>query len=338
MITQAIEELKLKKNLSSALMGQAMEEIMSGKVGTQEIVIFLTALKEKGETVEELTAATFVMRTHVTKINTCNRIVLDTCGTGGDAKGTFNISTAAAFVAAGAGITVAKHGNRSFSSKCGSADILEALGINIHLPAEKLKECLEAIGIAFLFAQDLHPAMKHVALARKQIASRTIFNLLGPLSNPAGAAHQIVGVYDKKLLEVLAGVLLNLGTTHALVVHGQDGLDEITTTSSTFIAEVKNDAIKTYEIKPQSFGITCVDMSELKGGDADFNAKILVDVLNAISGPARDIVVLNAAAAIYAADKAASIEEGIKLASQAIDSKKALEKLLLLKKFSNSSF
>ncbi len=334
MITESIKILSSRKDLTASQMGAVMEEVMSGKASDSDIVSFLTALSDKGETVEELTAAVTVMRLHASKVNICNRVVLDTCGTGGDAKGTFNISTTTAFVASGCGITVAKHGNRSVSSSSGSADVLEALGIDINMPPERIEECLEAIGIAFLFAQKLHPAMKYAMPARKQIGKRTMFNILGPLSNPASANHQLIGVYDKRWAEILANVLRNLESTHALVVHGQDGLDEITTTSSTFIAETYKDEVKTYEINPEDFGLKRAKLEDVKGGSASANAKLLIDVLNGKTGTYRDIVILNSAAAIYAADKAASIKEGIGLARESIDSKKALKKLELLKEYS----
>lgn len=334
MIKEAIQILSSREDLTAGQMTVVMEEIMNGKADTPGIVSFLTCLSEKGETAEELTAAVNVMRSHVTKISTSKRTVLDTCGTGGDAKGTFNISTAAAFVAAAAGIAVAKHGNRSVSGICGSADILEALGVKINMPVQALEDCLETLGIAFLFAPNLHPAMKYAMPARKQIGKRTMFNILGPLSNPAGATHQLIGVYDKRWAEVLAAVLRNLGTTHALVVHGDDGLDEITTTSATFVAEVDKEALKTYEIIPEEFGFKRAKLSDLAGGSVSVNAGILLEVLNGKPGPKRDIVVLNAGAAIYAADKAKSIKDAIALAEKSIDSKKALEKLQLLKNFS----
>ena len=307
---------------------------MTGKAETPDIVSFLRALSKKGETIEELTAAALVMRRHVTRIKVKDEVILDTCGTGGDKLGTFNISTVVAFVAAGSGITVAKHGNRSVSSRCGSADILEALGINIRLSKEKIEECLEKIGIAFLFAQDLHPAMKYAMPARKQIAEKTVFNILGPLTNPASATHQLVGVYDGRWTEILARVLKNLGSVHTLVVHGKDGLDEITTTARTKVSEAVQDSIKNYELSPEDFGFKKSRLEDLSGGDAATNANILVDILNGASGPRRDIVLLNAAAAIYVADKAASIKEGIVLARDSIDSKRAIEKLNLLKEFS----
>ena len=336
MIKESIGVLFRKQDLSAGQMTAAMEEIMSGKADMQHIVSFLTALNEKGESVEELTAAVLVMRRYVTKINTKHKIILDTCGTGGDTKGTFNVSTIVAFVASGCAIAVAKHGNRCVSSCCGSADILEALGININLSKEKLENCLDEIGIAFLFAQNLHPAMKYAMPARKQIGKRTMFNILGPLTNPAGATHQLVGVYDKRWTEILAKVLANLGTVHAMVVHGEDGLDEITTTAQTFVSETNNGKINNYEIIPEHFGIKKAKLEDLSGGNASYNAKILLDILNRKPGPQRDIVILNAAAAIYTADKARNLRDGIKLAAESIDSGSALKKLNLLKEYGQS--
>lgn len=335
MIQQAIDSLAQGIDLTGDQMQQAMEEIMTGKIETQEIVSFLSALNNKGETIEELTAAVSVMRRHVTKINTGQKVILDTCGTGGDKSGTFNVSTIVAFVASGCEITVAKHGNRSVSSCCGSADVLEKLGININLPPEKTERCLNEIGIAFLFAPNLHPAMKYAMPARKQIGKRTMFNILGPLSNPAGATHQLVGVYDKHWVEVLAKVLANLGTSHALVVHGGDGLDEITTTTDTYISEAHQGKIKSFQVCPEDFGFKRAKLEDLLGGDASGNAQILRDILNGKLGPQRDIVLLNSAAAIYTADKAKSIKDGVKLAAESIDSKKALNKLELLKEYSS---
>jgi len=335
MIQQAIEQLSEGKDLSSALMCRVMEEIMAGKADTPGVISFLTLLNDKGETVEELTAAVEVMRSHATKINTKHKVILDTCGTGGDKSGTFNVSTAVAFVASGCGIAVAKHGNRSVSSCCGSADILEALGINISLSKEKIEQCLDTIGIAFLFAQNLHPAMKYASQARKQIGTRTMFNILGPLTNPASATHQLVGVFDKRWTEVLAGVLSNLGTVHALIIHGEDGLDEISTTATTLICEVHKGKIKNYQVAPEDFGFPRARLEDLAGGNASDNAKILGEILKGKAGPKRDIVLLNAGAAIYVADKAGSIQEGIELARESIDSKKALEKLELLKAYSS---
>ena len=335
MIQEATKKLSQKEDLTQDQMHTVMQEIMTGATNTPAIVDFLKALNDKGETVEELTAAVEVMRRYVTRIQTGNIPLLDTCGTGGDRKSTFNVSTTVAFVAAGCGITVAKHGNRSVSSCCGSADILEALGVDINMSKEKIERCLDEIGIAFLFAQQLHPAMKHAMPARKEIGAKTMFNILGPLSNPAGATHQLIGVYDRRWLGVLARVLLNLGTVHALVVNGEDGLDEITTTAGTLVSEVNKGKVSSYKISPEDFGFQKASLEDLLGGDASVNADILLDVLNAKPGPRRDIVVLNAAAAIYAADKAASITEGIKIARDTIDSRAALKKLELLKEYSH---
>ncbi len=334
MIDEAIMILAQAKDLDSRVMAQVMEEIMEGKTATPQIVSFLEKLSQKGETVEELSAAVSVMRKFSVKVKALQQPVLDTCGTGGDASGTFNISTIAAFVAAGCGITVAKHGNRSISSKCGSADVLEALGVKIDLSLEKIEQCLNEIGIAFLFAPNLHPAMKYAFAARKQIAKRTIFNLLGPLSNPAQASHQLIGVFDQHWLERVAYVLHELGSKHALVVHGQDGLDEITTTGTTLVAEVYQQKVKTYELNPEDLGIKKSSPSDLLGADPATNAGIAIEILKGKLGPKRDIVVLNAAAAIYVADKAVSLKEGIGLAKDSIDSGKALGKLELLKKIS----
>ncbi len=334
MIQEATEKLSKGEDLTAAQMEAVMEEIMTGKVNTQQIVSFLTLLSRKGETVGELTTAVQVLRRHVTRINTKHKVILDTCGTGGDRSGTFNVSTAVAFVASGCGIAVAKHGNRSVSSCCGSADILEALGINISMSKAKLEACLDDIGIAFLFAQNLHPAMKYAMPARIQIGTKTMFNILGPLSNPAGATHQLIGVYDSRWTEVLARVLNNLGTVHALVVSGEDGLHELTITAKARVTEAHKGQIKNYEINPEDLGIKKARLKDLSGGDASRNAEILLDILYGEPGPKRDIVTLNAGAAIYVADKASSIQEGIELAKESIDSKKALEKLELLKKYS----
>jgi anthranilate phosphoribosyltransferase len=260
--------------------------------------------------------------------------ILDTCGTGGDKKGTFNISTITALVASGAGVTVAKHGNRSVSSACGSADILEALGVNINMDKVKIKQCLEEIGIAFLFAPNLHLAMKHVMPARKQIAQKTMFNILGPLINPARATNQLIGVYALEWTNRLAQVLHNLGTQHVLVVHGADGLDEVTTTGKTFVSEVIGGVLKDYEITPEDFGLSRAKPADLNGGEVAENVKIALDILAGRKGSKRDIVLFNAGCAIYAANKAEDISAGIKLATKAIDSGEALKKLELLKEYS----
>ena len=334
MIEEAIGTLSQAKDLDSRTMSRVMEEIMGGKADTPQIVSFLEKLSQKGETAEELSAAVSVMRKFSVKVTALQPPVLDTCGTGGDAAGTFNISTIAAFVAAGCGITVAKHGNRSVSSLCGSADVLEALGVKIDLPLEKIEQCLNEAGIAFLFAPNLHPAMKYAFAARKQIGKRTIFNLLGPLSNPAQASHQLVGVFDNRWTVIVASALLELGSKHALVAHGQDGLDEITTTDVTFVTEVYQQKLKSYELNPEDYSIKKSSSADLLGADPVTNAGLAMEILKGSPGPKRDIVVLNAGAAIYVADNAASLKEGVELAKNSIDSGKALEKLEFLKKIS----
>ena len=315
-------------------MQETIAEILSGSSDTADIIAFLTSLNDKGETVEELTAAVDAMLKYVQPVIVNKPNILDTCGTGGDKKGTFNISTITAFVAAGAGVTVAKHGNRSVSSKCGSADILEALGVNINMERERIKKCLEEIGVAFLFAPNLHPAMKYVMPARKKIGSKTMFNIIGPLINPARATNQLIGVYSQSWTKPLTKVLHNLGSKHVLVVHGQDGLDEVTTTSRTFISEVKGGKFSDYEIAPEDFGFKRAKLENLAGGDIRDNKCIALDVLGGKKGSARDIVLLNSGCAIYAADKAKSIKEGIGLAIRSLDSGQALKKLELLKEYS----
>ncbi len=335
MIKDAINKLSQKQDLTPEQMQGALQDILSGSTDVADIIAFLTSLKAKGETVEELTAAVKVMLKYVDPIIVDRPNILDTCGTGGDKKGTFNISTITAFVAAGSGVTVAKHGNRSVSSSCGSADLLEALGVNINMDKEKIKKCLEEIGIAFLFAPALHPAMKYVMPARRQIAEKTMFNIIGPLINPARATNQLIGVYSNIWASSLAKVLYNLGTKHVLVVYGQDGLDEVTTTTGTSISEVKNGEFFDYEIIPEDYGLKRARPEDLLGENPSENKHIALSILSGKKGSQRDIVLLNAACAIYAADKVASIEEGLKEAVMSIDSGKALQKLELLKEYSN---
>jgi anthranilate phosphoribosyltransferase len=337
MIKEATQKVSQKVNLTCDEMQLVMEEIMSGSVDTEEIVSFLNALNNKGETIEEITAAATVMRRHSVKISSDKKVILDTCGTGGDKKGTFNISTIAAFVVSGCGVAVAKHGNRSISSSCGSADILEAVGVNINMSKETIEKCLDEIGITFLFAPNMHPAMKHAMPARKQIGKRTIFNIIGPLCNPAGATHQLLGVFDPSLTQTLAKVMGNLGIRHALVVHGKDGLDEITTTTSTVISEFHNGMLNNYEIRPEDFGFKKTGSEDLRGGNILDNVQICFEVLNGKPSSKRDIVLLNASAALYVADKVKSIKEGIALASESIDSGRALKKLALLKEYSRQN-
>ncbi len=334
MIKDAIKKLVEHRDLTAKEMQETMEEILSGVTETADIINFLTSLNDKGETVEELTAAVTIMLKHVDPIIVDRPNILDTCGTGGDKKGTFNISTITAFVASGAGVTVAKHGNRSVSSHCGSADILEALGVNINMDKAKIKKCLEEIGIAFLFAPNLHPAMKYVMPARIQMKRKTMFNIMGPLINPARATNQLIGVYSPEWTNILARVLSNLGTEHVLVVHGKDGLDEVTTTDKTIVAEAYKRKFKNYEIHPRDFGFEEAKPQDLLGRDSEENKRIVMDVLHGHKGPARDIVLLNAGCAIYAANKAKSIKEGIGLAVESLDSGRALKKLELLKEYS----
>lgn len=330
MIEEAILKLNKKINLTAQEMQQVMQEIMTGQVSDDKIATFLAELRLKGETPKEITAAAKVMRKFSVRIKSNEDIILDTCGTGGDKSGTFNISTISAFVVAASGIAVAKHGNRSVSSKCGSADLLEALGVNINISPEAVEQCLAKIGIGFLFAPKLHPAMKYAMPARQKLKTRTIFNILGPLTNPAQAAHQVLGVFDKDLVEPLAEVLKNLGVKHALVVHGLDGLDEVTTTTKTIVCEVKDKKIFSYEIDPLDFGIDKATSEDLRGADIATNVEIARDILAGKKGPERDIVLLNSACAIYAADKAGDIKIALKLAEKSIDSGKAKEKLTLL--------
>jgi anthranilate phosphoribosyltransferase len=336
MIKEAIAQVVAGRNLSRQEMKDVFDEIMTGKANEPQIAAFITALRMKGESVEEVTGGAEIMRKYATKVKAPSGIVLDTCGTGGDGAHTFNISTIAAFVACGAGVMVAKHGNRSVSSKCGSADLLKELGVNIEVDVSTIERCLADIGIGFLFAPLLHGAMKYATPVRRQIGVRTVFNILGPLTNPAGARHQLLGVYDKELAEPLAHVLKNLGSQHVLIVHGLDGLDEVSTMEKTFVAELKDGHVKTYTLKPEQFGIKRSPQGSLDGSDAPFNRIIALDVLGGKPGPKRDIVLLNAGCAIYAADKAKSIKEGITLAEQSIDSGKARKKLETLQAFTTT--
>lgn len=328
-----IDKVKDKISLTREEIEVVMHEIMSGNASDEDMKAFLLALRDKGPTVDEITGAARIMRKFVVGIDTHHKIVLDTCGTGGDKRNTFNISTIAAFVVAGAGVAVAKHGNRSVSSKCGSADVLEAAGINLRIGEQYASECLDDIGIVFLFAQIHHPAMKYVGPVRKQLGVETIFNILGPLTNPAKATHQIMGVYKRDYVEPLANVLKNLGLKKAMVVHGDDGLDEITTTDKTFIAEYNGKEIISYDIDPEEIGIKRARSKDLESGDLKESLKIFESILDGERGPKRDIVLINAAYALYIVDKAKSINEGISLARESIDSGKARKKFQDLKNF-----
>ncbi|MBI3755739.1 MAG: anthranilate phosphoribosyltransferase [Deltaproteobacteria bacterium] len=337
MIKEAISKIVKNQDLTEPEMIEVMNEIMTGAASPGQIGAFITALRIKGETVDEITGAARVMRDKATKIEIKDKKVVDTCGTGGDEAMTFNISTAAAFVAAGAGLTVAKHGNRSVSSKSGSADVLKALGVNIEAEVARVEECLKEIGIGFLFAPMLHGAMKYAAPVRREIGIRTIFNILGPLTNPAGARRQVIGVYDDSLTDVLGKVLANLGAEHAFVVRGEDGLDEITLTTETKVTELKNGILKTYHIKPEDFGFRRCRPEDLKGGDPEQNAEIILALLEGKKGSQQDVVLLNAAAAIVAGGIAKSLEEGISSARGSIDSGKAMEKLNRLVETTNKT-
>lgn len=304
-----------------------MRTIMAGDATPAQIAAYITALRLRGETPEIISGSAQAMRENFSAVKAPEGIVVDTCGTGGDGHHTFNISTTAAFVTAGAGVVVAKHGNKSVSSKCGSADVLDALGVNIAITPEHMEKCLEQVGIAFLFAPALHPAMKHAIGPRREIGIRTIFNILGPLSNPAGAQYGVLGVYSSELVPVLALAAAELGSQHLFVVHGEDGLDEISTTGITHVAEVVRGKVKHYELSPDQVGLETATLESLKGGEPSENAAITRAVLDGEAGPRRDIVLLNAAAAIVAGGKAADLKEGVVQAAASIDSGAAKGKL-----------
>ncbi len=335
MIKEAIAKIVTKVNLTEAEAESVMREIMQGEATDAQIAAYITALRMKGETVEEITGSARVMREKAVQIKLDAQYQVDTCGTGGDMAHTFNISTTVAFVVAGAGVTVAKHGNRSVSSKSGSADVLQALGVNIELPSHRAEECIKDIGIGFLFAPLMHLAMKYAIGPRREIGIRTIFNILGPLTNPAKVTAQIMGVYDAALTGPLAQALGNLGAKHAFVVHGMDGLDEITTTDRTKVSEFQNGAVKDYFIHPSELGFAVGKKDDLRGGDAKENAAITVDILKGQKGPRRDIVLLNTAAGLAASGKAVDIKSGIAMAAESIDSGAAMKKLEELKAFTN---
>lgn len=327
MITEALARLADRINLSAEDAEEVMCEIMEGKATPAQIAAYLMGLRQKGETVEEITGSARAMRARATKIRISAQVVVDTCGTGGDGAHTFNISTTTAFVVAGAGITVAKHGNRSISSRCGSADVLSALGVDINLPPDRVAECIDEVGIGFLFAPLFHGAMKHCAGPRQDMGIRTMLNVLGPLTNPAGATHQVLGVYDAGLTDVLGQVLLQLGSQHCFVLHGMDGLDEITLADRTKVSEGKGGVVSSYFISPEEFGLARVARREIAGGTPEENARITWDILHGRKGPKRDIVCLNAAPAMVVAHKAATLQEGFRLAQRTIDSGAAAEKL-----------
>lgn len=336
MIKGAIQKLVEGRDLCEGEVIDALNCIMEGEATQAQIGSFITALRIKGETIEEITGCAKVMREKADKIKLNKEYFIDIVGTGGDCSYTFNISTAAAFVASAGGVTVAKHGNRSVSSKSGSADVLESLGVNISLEPQKVKECIEKIDIGFMFAQTFHKSMKHAAGPRKELGIRTIFNILGPLTNPAGAKGQVLGVFSEKLTEPLAYVLSNLGVEKAMVVYGMDGMDEISLSAQTRVSELKDGKVTTYDLNPEDYGMNLSTKADIVGGDSKDNSKIILSIFNGEKGAKRDIVVLNAAAALYVGKVAYDIKDGIKMAEEIIDSGKALNKLSELREFSNS--
>ena len=346
-IADAVRALVERRDLSRIEAAGAMDAIMSGAATNAQIAAFLVALRMKGETVEELIGFAQVMRQKVVRVRTRGdevagltgtdrEMLIDTCGTGGDASGTFNVSTATAFVVAGTGLKVAKHGNRSSSTLCGSADVVESLGISLELTPAQVGRCIDEIGIGFMYAPLLHTAMKHVMPARREIGVRTVFNLLGPLTNPAGANAQLIGVASAGLTEPLARVLAELGTIRAFVVHGADGLDEISNTGESQISEVHEGVVRSSRVRPEDFGLPRATIRDLRGGDRGENAQIIRLVLGGEPGPRRDIVLMNAAAALVAGGKARDLKEGVGMASQSIDSGAAASKLAALVERSQS--
>ncbi|MDP2913238.1 MAG: anthranilate phosphoribosyltransferase [Candidatus Omnitrophota bacterium] len=342
MIREAIEKVVKRIDLTEAETRGVFEEIMSGRATDAQIGAFAALLRMKGETVEEITGAASVMREKSVRIDLGRKpvdvdgeAIIDTCGTGGSGVNTFNISTTVAFVLAGSGLKVAKHGNRGASSRCGSADVLESLGVKIDIAPDMVRRCILEIGIGFMYAPLFHDAMKYAVAPRKEIGIRTIFNILGPLSNPANPTSQILGVYDARLTEVMAGVLKNLGVRRAFVVCGMDMLDEITITGKTKVTELESGSIKTYYTTPEKFGLERSSLEEIKGGDAKENAEITISILKGERGPRRDIVLLNAGAGLVCGLKARDFKAGAKQAAESIDSGRALDKLLKLIEITN---
>jgi anthranilate phosphoribosyltransferase len=345
-ITEAIKLAVDRCNLSVAEAEAVLEQIMTGECSEAQIAALLTALRMKGETVDEIIGFARVMRRKAVAVRPARLVsseiagtereaLIDTCGTGGDVSGSFNVSTATAFVVAGCGVRVAKHGNRSVSSQCGSADVVEALGIKIELPSARIAACIDEVGIGFLHAPLLHEAMKFVALARRQMGIRTIFNMLGPLTNPAGANTQVIGVYAAHLTEMLAEALRALGSLRALVVHGSDGLDEISISAESKVTELTKGELRTYTVSPEDFGLRRAPLEAIRGGDAGQNSRMILEIFKGASGARRDIVLLNAAAALVASSRVSDFTEGVRLAAQAIDSGAALAKLERLIAFTN---
>jgi len=335
MIKDAIAKLADRFPLTEKEAEEVMNEIMEGQATPAQIAAYLMGLRLKGESVEEIAGSVRAMRDHAVRIAVGDPLVVDTCGTGGDGRHTFNISTTTAFVVAAAGLTVAKHGNRSISSKSGSADVLAALGVKIDLSPDYVADCINEVGIGFLFAPLYHGAMKHCAGPRQELGIRTMLNVLGPLTNPAGARIQVLGVYEPRLTELLGKVLMHLGSQHCFVVHGMDGLDEMTLTDRTLVSEAKAGVLSNYVVTPEELGLTRVSPKELSGGSPQENAVITKDVLQGRKGAKRDIVCLNAAPALVAGRKARTLQEGFQLAARTIDSGAAAEKLARLVAFTN---
>ena len=336
-LKKAISDIVSRKDLSQAEISSVMEIIMEGEATPAQIGALLTGLRMKGETVDEIAGAAKVMREKAVRIHvnlSPGESLVDTCGTGGDGAQTFNVSTTAAFVVAGAGVKVAKHGNRSVSSRSGSADVLETLGVNLALSPEDVARAVETIGMGFMFAPALHPAMKYAIGPRREIGIRTIFNVLGPLTNPAWANVQLLGVYDPVLTRPLAEVLGRLGSKRAWVVHGEGGLDELSLLGKSYVAQWDKNEVEEFVIRPENAGLKPCKAEDLKGGDAEENARILKDIISGKKGPKRDMVLLNAGAAIFLADRAKSLREGVVLAAESIDSMEAMKKLEALKAFS----
>ena len=336
-INQAIKAVIEKKNLNQSDMHDVMNSIMTGQTTDAQIGAFLVGLSMKGETIEEITASAKVMRSLATPVEIkSNKYLVDTCGTGGDGLGLFNISTASAFVVAAAGGKVAKHGNRSISSKSGSADVLESAGVNLNLSPSLISECIAQIGVGFMFAPAHHSAMKHAIGPRKELAVRTIFNVLGPLTNPAKAPNQVMGVYDKNLVEPIANVLKELGSRHVMVVHSDDGLDEFSIADKTYVAELKDGIVSTYSVHPEDFGLTLGDLKDIRADNADASLALITEAFSGRNGTAKSIISLNAGAAIYVSGLTTSLQSGIDRANQVLSDGSSQKKLDEYIKVSNS--
>ena len=336
-INQAIRAVIEKKNLNESEMLDVMNSIMTGQTTDAQIGAFLVGLSMKGETIEEITASAKVMRSLATPVEIkSDKYLVDTCGTGGDGLGLFNISTASAFVVAAAGGKVAKHGNRSISSKSGSADVLESAGVNLNLSPSLISECITQIGVGFMFAPAHHSAMKHAIGPRKELAVRTIFNVLGPLTNPAKAPNQVMGVYDKNLIEPIANVLKELGSRHVMVVHSDDGLDELSIADKTYVAELKDGNVSTYSVHPEDFGLTLGDLKDIRADNADASLALITEAFSGRNGTAKNIISLNAGAAIYVSGLTTSLQSGIDRANQVLSDGSSQKKLDEYIKISNS--